>query len=176
MTKTKYFTSGGIAFSEKGDLTRLKKFASKGWNVKGYKGMGYELEKGEPEEVDFSIDIHHLAEGDEDEYFAMFEYAGWEHVCTNNHTNTHLFKAPVGTEPIYSDKETKVEKLLRLQNSIMPAVWITVGFTIITYVLMLFSGGAMSAVFEVLFIIFLMLMVPCISMYIALTYRRLRLQ
>lgn len=174
MTKTKYFTSGGIAFSENSDLKRLKKFASKGWNVKRYKGMGYELEKGEPELVDFSIDIHHLSKGDEDEYFAMFEYAGWEHVCSSN--NTHLFKASIGTEPIYSDRETKAEKLLRLQKSILPAVWITVCLTVITYILMLFSGGAISLVFEVVFVISLMLMAPCISMYIALTYRRFRLQ
>lgn len=174
MTKTKYFTSGGIAFSEKGDLKRLKKLAKKGWNVKRYKGMGYELEKGEPELVDFSIDIHHLAEGDEDEYFAMFEFAGWEHVCSSYHT--HLFKAPVGTEPIYSDSETKAVKLIRLQKTISPALWMTVCFTVITYGLMLLTGGAISAVFKVLFVVFLMLLVPCISMFIALAYRRLRLQ
>ena len=60
MTKTKYVVSGGIAFSEKKDLEVLKKFAAKGWIVKRYKRMGYELEKQSPELVDYSIDVLNL--------------------------------------------------------------------------------------------------------------------
>lgn len=65
MTKTKYIASGGNAFSEKKDLKQLKKLAAEGWLVKRYKGMDYELELGESEMVDYSInasvchDVHY---------------------------------------------------------------------------------------------------------------------
>ncbi|WP_267864947.1 hypothetical protein [Bacillus cereus] len=44
MEKTKYIPSNGIAFSEKQDLKKLRKYAVKGLIVKRFKIMGYELE------------------------------------------------------------------------------------------------------------------------------------
>ena len=174
MTKSKYIVSGGIAFSEKKDLKILKKYAAKGWIAKRYKGMGYELEEGEPEIVDYSIDVRNLTPEDEEEYFAMFEFAGWQHVCSNY--NTHLFKAPVGTTPIYSDTTSKSEKLLRLRKSIMPAMWLTVCLTVMSYFAMFFSGGIIEQVLKILFYLFISLMFPCVMMYIALTYRSMRIR
>ncbi len=174
MTKTKYIVSGGIAFSEKKDLKQLKKFAAQGWLVKRYKGMGYELELGEPEIVDYSIDIRQLSPDEEDEYFAMFEFAGWEHVCSSY--DTHLFKASVGTKPIYSDSKTKAEKLLRLQKSITPALWIGVILTVISYIPLLLTDSGISTIFWIIFVLLLALTIPCIMMYITLTIRRLQLQ
>lgn len=174
MIKKKFVASGGIAFSEKQDLKVLKKFAAKGWIVKRHKGLGYELEKGGPELVDYGIDIRNLADGDKDEYFAMFEFAGWEHVSSSY--DTHLFKAPVGTTPIYSDNTSKAEKLLRLRKSIMPVMWLTVCLTVMSYLAMVFFSGTIGQVSKVLFIILIVLMIPCVMMYIALTYRRMRLQ
>ena len=46
MVKTKYISSEGIAFSEEKDLRVLRKYAAKGWHVKRYKRIGYELEQG----------------------------------------------------------------------------------------------------------------------------------
>ncbi|AWE07657.1 DUF2812 domain-containing protein [Lysinibacillus sp. 2017] len=174
MNEKKFVISDGIAFSEKRDLKVLKRFAAKGWIVKRYKGFGYELEKREPEFIDYSIDIRNLAEEDKDEYFAMFEFAGWEHVCSSY--DTHLFKAPVGTTPIYSDNTSKAEKLMRLQKSILPATWLTVCFMVLSYFMMVFFDGTMGQVSKMLFNIFMVLVVPCVMMYVALTYRRARLQ
>lgn len=172
MTKTKYIVSGGIAFSEKKDLKILKKYAAKGWIAKRYKAMGYELEKGEPEIIDYSIDVRRLAPEDEEEYFAMFEFAGWQHVCSSY--DTHLFKAPVGTTPIYSDTTSKSEKLLRLRKSIMPATWLTVCLTVMSYFAMVVTGGTIELVSKMLFNFFIILMIPCVMMYISLTYRSMR--
>ncbi|HEY4623043.1 MAG TPA: DUF2812 domain-containing protein [Solibacillus sp.] len=172
MTKTKYIVSGGIAFSEKKDLKILKKYAAKGWIAKRYKAMSYELEKGEPEIIDYSIDVRRLAPEDEEEYFAMFEFAGWQHVCSSY--DTHLFKAPVGTTPIYSDTTSKSEKLLRLRKSIMPAMWLTVCLTVMSYFAMVVTGGTIELVSKMLFNFFIILMIPCVMMYIALTYRSMR--
>lgn len=43
-----------------------------------------------------------------DEYIELFENAGWEHVCSEY--TTHIFAAPPGTEPIYFDHSTKIDK------------------------------------------------------------------
>ena len=174
MTKLKFIASNGIAFSENKDLKMLQKFAAKGWHVKRYKGMGYELEKGESEMVDYSIDVRHLTPDEEQEYFSMFDHAGWVHVCSSY--DTHLFRAPVGTQPIYSDRLTKKEKLVRLQQSIIPAFWITFVLTALNYFIMVITEGIAHKVFTVLFFIFLALLMPCVMMLLALTYRRLRLR
>ncbi|WP_252188985.1 DUF2812 domain-containing protein [Bacillus mycoides] len=49
--------SNGIAFSEEKDLKKLRKYAAKGWIIKRFKPMGYELEKGVAEDIIFSLDI-----------------------------------------------------------------------------------------------------------------------
>lgn len=174
MTKTKYVVSGGIAFSEKKDLEVLKKFAAKGWIVKRYKRMGYELVKQSPELVDYSIDIRNLADEDKDEYFAMFEFAGWEHVCSSY--DTHLFKAPVGTTPIYSDNVSKADKLLRLRKTITPAAYIAALLALVSYFVMVFAEGTFGEIAKWSFNVFVVLLIPCVAMYIALTYRSMRLQ
>ena len=176
MTKTKYVVSGGIAFSEKKDLQVLKKFAAEGWIVKRYKRMGYELENRSPELVDYSIDIRNLAYEDEDkdEYFAMFEFAGWEHVCSRY--DTHLFKAPVGTTPIYSDTSSKADKLLRMRKSVVPAVYFAALLTLVSYIVMVFAEGTFGEIAKWSFNVFIVLLFPCVLMYIALTYRSMRLQ
>ena len=173
MTKTKYVVSGGIAFSEKQDLQVLKKFAAEGWIVKRYKRFGYELKKGTPEIIDYSIDVRQLADEDKDEYFAMFEFAGWEHVCSRY--DTHLFKAPVGTTPIYSDNSSKADKLLRLRKSIVPAVYMAALLTLVSYFFMVFAEGTFGEIAKWSFNVFIVLLFPCVLMYIALTYRRMRL-
>ncbi|PFM64402.1 hypothetical protein COJ51_30600, partial [Bacillus thuringiensis] len=68
MGKTKYIMSNGIAFSEEQDLKKLRKYAAKGWIVKRFKRMGYELEKGVSEDTIFSLDIRPLEENELEEY------------------------------------------------------------------------------------------------------------
>ena len=173
MTKTKEIASQGIAFSEKDDLKKLKKYAAQGWVVQRYKGMGYELALREPEDVDFCIDIQELAPGEEEEYFALFEFAGWEHVCSSY--STHLFKAAPGTPPIYSDNNTRLQKLERLQALIMPLFWMTFIAMVVSFSLQMVTSGIVGTVFNVAFVIFLILFGPCFAMVLSLTYRRARL-
>ncbi|CAH0346575.1 DUF2812 domain-containing protein [Bacillus sp. CECT 9360] len=109
MLKTKYIMSDGLAFSEEKDMQRLSRYAKKGWILEGFAGLGFKLRKEEPKYLDYSLD--YLKEADE-EYFQYFEAAGWSHVCSSGN-EIHVFCAPIGTKPIYSDKETIIEKYQR---------------------------------------------------------------
>ncbi|WP_050180463.1 DUF2812 domain-containing protein [Domibacillus robiginosus] len=106
MKKTKYMGSGGLAFDEEQDMTRLEKMARKGWMFDRFAFMGYKLKKAQPQEIQYSLDYRKNADSD---YFAYFKEAGWSHVASSANY-IHLFSAPPGTVPIYSDKETMIDK------------------------------------------------------------------
>ncbi|MFS0614097.1 DUF2812 domain-containing protein [Lederbergia ruris] len=127
MRQTKYISSGGLAFSEDEDMEKLRRFSLKGWHVSGFKFMGYTLEKGESLDYIYSIDYRLLTEDEEEEYFAFFSSAGWSHIASE--ANIHLFRALPGTQPIYTDRDTTVEKYKNLSDSMnklaIPFVFIT---------------------------------------------------
>ena len=97
---------GGFAFSDKTDMKKLKKLAKKGWLLKGSKYLSYELEKGEPQDLDFAVDYRD--ELDED-YLMTFEKSGWKLELSIE--NVHVFSAKEGTPPIYTDIDSEIEKL-----------------------------------------------------------------
>ena len=172
MVRKKYLTSEGIAFSEKKDLQKLREYAAQGWIVKRYKGMGYELEEGQREDVVFSIDVNRLARGEEEEYFGMFLAGGWEHVCSSY--NTHLFKATPGTPPIYTDKESEAGKFNRLLTSITPLSLYSLIALVIGTVGAL-TSGLLESMFRTIFYIALVVAVPCVMMLVTLNVRKMLL-
>ena len=108
MRQTKYITSGGLAFSEDKDMEKLRRYSLKGWHVSDFKFMGYTLEKGESTDYIYSVDYRSLKEDEEEEYFDFFSSSGWSHIASEG--DIHLFRAHPGTKPIYSDRDTIVEK------------------------------------------------------------------
>ncbi|PEA56757.1 hypothetical protein CON64_00515 [Bacillus pseudomycoides] len=106
MKKTKYISSGGLAFYEEKEMKKLDEYAKKGWILEGFAPLGYKLRKDEPKNIQYSLDYQQDAD---EEYFMYFEEAGWSHVCSSANA-IHIFCAPVGTKPIYSDKTTIIEK------------------------------------------------------------------
>lgn len=112
MSQTKYMMSGGLAFSEAADMKKLQRKALQGWHLKKFSFLGYRLEKGEAQEVVYTIDYRVLDTDDKSEYFEMFNLSGWNHVCSEY--NMHIFNAPKGTKPIYTDEDTTKEKYVRL--------------------------------------------------------------
>lgn len=128
MRKTKYITSGGLAFSEEKDMEKLHRFSLKGWHVSDFKFMGYTLEKGECSDYIYSVDYRLLKEGEAEEYLDFFSFSGWSHIASQG--NIHLFRAQPNTKPIYSDRDTSVEKYGNLARSMnyfaIPFVLITV--------------------------------------------------
>lgn len=128
MRQTKYIMSGGLAFSEEKDMEKLRRFSLKGWHVSDFKFMGYTLKKGEGSDYIYSVDYHSLKTDDEEEYFDFFSSSGWSHVSSE--ADIHLFRAHVGTKPIYTDRDTKIGKYENSMSSIkkvaIPIVLITV--------------------------------------------------
>lgn len=151
MKKEKYMMSGGLAFSEQNDLKKLRQKAAQGWMVKRFKFMGYQLEHATPEDVIFSIDYRDLNKREEGEYFEMFEVAGWRYVCSN--AGMHLFKAVPGTKPIYSDRESAIDKLVRKQKPLMPITLICVLFSVVSYLLSQIGPDMSQPAFHMLFLL-----------------------
>lgn len=130
MSQTKYITSGGLAFSEKKDMEKLRRYSLKGWHVNDFRFMGYTLERGERCDYIYSVDYRWLKEGEQEEYIDFFSSAGWSHVTSKG--NIHLFRAHPGTKPIYTDRDTTVEKYENssgiMKNLAIPLVLITAIF------------------------------------------------
>lgn len=174
MVRKKRVISGGIAFSEKQDLKTLRNYAAKGWIVKRYKGMGYELEEGPAEDVIFSIDVNLVKGAEYDEYMDMMRAGGWEHVASSS-TGTHLFKAAPGTPPIYTDKESEAGKLERMLASIVPASLICFVALVVSAFGRMFTSGMLEQLFNGIFGIAIALSAPCVMMLISLTIRKKRM-
>lgn len=127
MRETKYIMSGGLAFSEEKDMEKLRRFSLKGWHVTDFKFMGYTLEKGESSDYIYSIDYRSLKDEEKEEYFDFFSSSGWTHIASE--ADIHLFRAHPGTKPIYSDRDTSIEKY---ENSFRPMKNLAIPFVIIT--------------------------------------------
>ncbi|RJE85182.1 DUF2812 domain-containing protein [Paenibacillus sp. 1011MAR3C5] len=111
MKMTKYVYSGGLAFTEASDMKKLSKHARKGWLLESFAPFGYTLRKGEPQNLIYSVDYQEDADAD---YFALFEEAGWKKVCSaGGESAFHIFSAPPGTRPIYTDQDSLIERYER---------------------------------------------------------------
>ncbi|WP_223701234.1 DUF2812 domain-containing protein [Sutcliffiella deserti] len=106
MRETKYVISGGLAFDEEKDMVKLERLARKGWIFDRFAFMGYKMKKGQSQELQYSLDYRKDADSD---YFAFFEEAGWTHMGSLANY-IHLYSASPGTAPIYTDKDSVVEK------------------------------------------------------------------
>ncbi|WP_459502673.1 DUF2812 domain-containing protein [Bacillus sp. C1] len=93
----------------------LRKMHQEGWALQNYNFM-YTFKKTEPKDVvykaDFKLDYRNsLAK--QKEYLEIYEMSGWKYVTS--FTKWHYFCKEVGEDnelpDIYSEKETKIEKL-----------------------------------------------------------------
>ncbi|MFE8700070.1 DUF2812 domain-containing protein [Cytobacillus sp. FJAT-54145] len=125
MKKTKYILCWGLAFSEERDMKRLGNYAKDGWFLEKLTPFGYRLKRGKPQQIEYSLDYQN---NPDQEYFLFFKETGWFHVCSIGE-EIHIFQAPSGTKPIYSDQSTKIEKYAREQRQIakvaFPALLLT---------------------------------------------------
>lgn len=172
MNQTKYILSAGLAFSEAADMKKLRHESMQGWHLKRFRCAGYELEKGDNEDVIYSIDYRLLEPDEKDEYFGMFAIAGWTHVCTEY--NMHVFKAGKGTVPIYSDAESARDKISRLAIPVRSVTTYTVVPTILFGLLMNFTSGTIQTISQFAFYIALIFAVPSVMTYLATIYHRLK--
>lgn len=158
MRRTKYIISGGLAFSEDKDMEKLRRFSLKGWHVSDFKFMGYSLEKGESLDYIYSVDYRLVQEDEEDEYFDFFLSSGWSHIASNG--DIHLFRARSGTKPIYSDRDTLVEKYKNLNSSMNYAAVPLVLLTVLTWVGTILSSGLLQSILQVIAVILSVVALP----------------
>lgn len=170
MRKSKYMMSGGLAFLEESDMEKLRRKSLQCWHITKITFLGYRLEKGEPEDVIYTIDYRLLDDADQGEYFDIFEMAGWEHVCSEH--NMHIFKAPKGTKPIYTDSNTTKEKYNRLAKSWQKASAILLGILLLFIFISWNTTGLLQNIGRVGYVVALTLFVPCCMTYIALFIRK----
>ncbi|WNF23428.1 DUF2812 domain-containing protein [Mesobacillus jeotgali] len=176
MGQTKYIMSGGLAFDEEKDMSKLEQLAREGWIFDRFAFMGYRLRKAETQDIQYSLDYRKDADAD---YFAYFKEAGWKHEGTAENY-IHIFSAPKGTAPIYTDSDSLVEKysseksrmgkgaliMLAATLSIMTALWVISYFS-------LFSSfeGTVKTVIGVLFVVSLIGLVFTFMPYLGYAYK-----
>lgn len=158
MKKTKYITSGGLAFSEEKDMKKLQRFSREGWHAKDFAFMGYTLEKGEPADFIYSVDYRTLEDGEEGEYLDVFDSSGWSHVTSA--ANIHLFRAHAETKSIYTDRETTIEKYGRNSALVGKAALPLVLLTVLTWAGAVMSTGILNAVLLFIAIVLTIVAVP----------------
>lgn len=129
---TKYISSGGLAFTEHKDMKKLSRWAAKGWHLESFALFGYRLRKGEPKQAAYCVDYNHVKADDMEEYEELFEAGGWTRVCSSG--NIHVFTAPEGKKPIYTDKETNYEKYRINAKTIAPLLVVPL-ITILLFIL-----------------------------------------
>lgn len=148
----KYIMIDGLAFSEESDMNKLKKYAKEGWILQDIVGgFFYKLKKDKPKDIDYSLDYQ--CEVDE-EYFSIFLEAGWTRVVSIGN-EIHIFSAPEGTKPIYSDRESEVDKYVRVKMQTKKGMIYSLIATIILAALLVISAMAIRPIFLVVFSLFI---------------------
>lgn len=158
MRQTKYIMSGGLAFSEEKDMEKLRRYSLKGWHVSDFKFMGYTLEKGECADYIYSVDYRPLKEGEEEEYLDFFSSSGWSHIASEG--DIHLFRAQPNTKPIYSDRDTSVEKYGNLARTLNYLAVPFVLLTALAWVGAMISSGTLQFIISAIAVIFTVIAFP----------------
>lgn len=159
---TKYRPSMGLAFNEYNEMNMLREMTKKGWKFYAYRWLGYKFKKAEPEDLIYCVDFHKVKKDEKEQYFSLFEAAGWAHICSAENTY-HFFSALPGTKPIYTDRDTlseKYKKGIRYVNNGLAVVaamlfvsfFLTIGFKtvwkneIVSLILDMIAGGSLGLV------------------------------
>lgn len=109
----KYFAIGGFAFSEESDMGKLKNYAKEGWILEGISsGFFYKLKRDKPQNIEYTLDYQ---DEPTEEYFDLFSEAGWTWVVSSGNI-MHIFSAPVGTKPIYTECESEIDKYTTMKK------------------------------------------------------------
>lgn len=111
----------------------LNEMASKGYIFKKCVGfVVYHFEKTEPIELNYMIDYRIFSKKcDFESYVSLFEDAGYKHVFGTRNTGGQYF-LPKGEEQgeIFSDRESKAKRHIRLSRSFFASVVVTISYTL----------------------------------------------
>ncbi|MBW7475450.1 DUF2812 domain-containing protein [Paenibacillus oenotherae] len=138
----RYIASGGLAFTENRDMNKLSRLAAKGWLLESFASFGYYVRRGEPQQLVYSVDYNKVEHDELRDYVELFEASGWTKVCSQE--RIHIFSAPAGTKPIYTDSDTKSEKYKSLVRLMKPMLAVPL-FTVIMFALLIATQSAESS-------------------------------
>lgn len=174
--KKKYVMINGLAFNEESDMNKLKKYAKEGWILEAIvAGLFYRLKKDKPRDIDYSLDYQ--SEADE-EYFSLFLEASWTRVVSVAN-EMHIFSAPEGTKPIYSDRESEIDKYARMKKQTgKGTVYSFIAMAILAFAVMgsVFIFKPIFIVLNLLFIASFIAFVFNFMPYLAYAYRLKKLR
>jgi len=169
----RYAMSGGLAFSEQGDMNKLSRFAAQGWLLESFAPLGYFLRRGTPAQLDYCVDYHEVAPQELDGYSELFQAGGWTRVCSVG--DIHIFSAPKGTKPIYTDMETNREKYVRNVRNLRP--FLSVPAATVGLITLLAAAHLLDAAGWILHALFaLMTIGAALGVPILMTYAASRLR
>jgi len=169
----RYLMSGGLAFTEQGDMNKLSRLAARGWLLESFAPLGYTLRKGSPAQLDYCVDYQSVPPHELDGYTELFEAGGWTRVCSL--ADIHIFSAKKGTEPIYSDRDTNRQKYLRSVKNVQPLLVVPL-LTLAPIVLLVLAHAADAAAWFLNTLIVLLTVGTALSVPILMTYVASRLR
>ena len=114
-----------VAWADQKEERWLERMAAAGWHlVSG--GIRFVFEKGEPQQMRYRLDYRPSYPQGQDEYFALFRDAGWEHA--GDYFNWHYFRSPAsaGAPEIFTDSESRAAKYRGLFVILMLAALINI--------------------------------------------------
>lgn len=150
--KSKYVMINGFAFSEESDMEKLRDYAREGWILEDIAaGFFYKLKKDKPKDIEYSLDYQSEAT---EEYFNFFLQAGWTPVVSLGN-QIHIFSAQAGTKPIYSDRESEIDKYSRMKKQTGKGTVYSLITGIILAVLLVVSAIIIRPIFLIVLALFL---------------------
>lgn len=112
----KYKFSKGLSFYSELEALRVKEEAENGWHLTKLSRWGFLVfEKGEPEEMEATIDFYPGKKEDIAEYLELYQLSGW-YLMASYRKRYFIFKAEKGTKPAYTDVESYETKMKKESN------------------------------------------------------------
>lgn len=107
-----------FAWQDQQEERWLEEMAAQGWLLEKYTFLRYHFTAIEPAEYIYRLDYKTTPEKDMEEYKAIFEESGWEHV--GSYLGWQYLRIPREqyTVDIYSDKASQIEKLRRMTMTV----------------------------------------------------------
>lgn len=146
------------AWQDEEEENWLREMSQDGWHLSSV-GIPtiYDFKFGKPEDFVYRLDYRPHSRMDREDYFQLFEDAGWEHV--GEMSGWQYFRKPASAEgglEIFTDRESKIEKYRRL-----------LGFLIILFLPLLVSfSTVMRSSFNSTWILILRLIItPLLILY-----------
>ncbi|TBL78528.1 DUF2812 domain-containing protein [Paenibacillus thalictri] len=106
------------------------------------KSIGYEFQAAEPENAIIKIDYRTFnKKGDFEDYRALFEDCGWEHISGTKNSGVQYFKKvdENGSEHIFSDASSKASRYKKISQ-----MWISLATCFIPIFAVLISTGSID--------------------------------